>query len=730
MLGSMYPRLRALTIGAATLALCALAAFLMLGSTAHADGDLRLDTRQPMAPHAIARFNEARVTALYARAPAAARGRCTTTIEVPGQGSSCRLPGGMWGVKLADGTTGSTHGPDVLADSVPVVDPAAGLGLSDAGNITNFPNDSAFVACATNASTPHYTAVYARHGGANPADAAAVKVSIRAALRQASEFVRLQSIADGAAPGSTAARLRFACDASGTIDVRQADIPDVPDIDFDGLMEAIAATPVNAVFTATSRVVAFTDLDNSYGAAGQGLLYNDDRALSSNRNNGSDLFAAHYLVSSPATPTAEWDVFLHEMFHNFGATQDGAPDANREGHCTDDADIMCYDEPASPGNSLATNPSPSYPYGWVYTHSDCPNTELDCGSDTYFNGDPALTGPSWIATHWNAGAPINKWIDHGSRNLDLTAPQVPGSARATAVTSTTATVAWDPVEDDFPAAVSYRLHVRPSGAATTIVEAGPSITSTLTGFKPGATVNVRIDARDAAGNVSLRGPETSIALPGDGTAVTGGGVVDAQPKAGAAPGRPSFPVISNLAGHTARITWKRAERGGAVVSWRVRTQPVGGRPSSVYVPATDLSAIVAVVPGVPTTVFVDAVNDAGTTTSLATRVVGRTAGSTCTWSERDTTAPRKPSGLRVSSRGRTKVVLRFRPATDRSICGYQTVRLVRGTWRAVGAPLAFAARVAAFTGLTRNAAQQLGIRSIDASGNVSATVKVIARTTR
>ncbi|MCW2974528.1 MAG: endoglucanase [Thermoleophilia bacterium] len=723
MFGTMHRRLRALTIGASLLALCACGASLTMGSTAHADGDLRLDARQPMAPHAIARFNEAHSAALLTQAPTSVRGRCVTTIYVPGQGPSCRFGDtNLWGVRLRDGTTAVTHGADILPSTAPVIDPETALGLQDAGDLTTYPADSGFVTCATDARTPHYTAIYARRSGSTAIEAD-VKKSIRAALRQASEFTRAQSIAQGSAV-SAGVTMRFAC-AADQIDVRTANVGTTGPIGFVQLIDAVEATGVNASNTSTSRMVIFSDQPNSSNAAGQGYVYPDDRATTGNFNNDADLVAAHYLVSDPSTPTAYWDIFIHEMFHNFGATQDAAPDANGEGHCDTDKDVMCYQEQATTQNGRGVTAGTALP---TYSVAACGTTKLDCGGNTYFNAGPAPTG--WIATHWNAGHPRNRWLDFGTRNIDTIAPATPGGVRATAVTPTSATIAWDAVNDDTAGAVSYRVYVRPSGGSTSLVEAGTGLTTTLSNLAPGSTINARIDARDAAGNLSLRGPETSIALPGDGTAVTGGGVVDAQPKAGAAPGRPSFPVISSLTARTARITWKRAERGGAVVSWRVRTQPAGGRPSSVYVPATDLSATVAVVPGVPTTVFVDAVNDAGTTTSLATRVVGRTAGSTCTWSERDTTAPRKPSGLRVSSRGRTKVVLRFRPATDRSICAYQTVRLVRGTWRAVGAPLAFAARVAAFTGLTRNAAQQLGIRSIDASGNVSATVKVIARTTR
>jgi len=80
-------------------------------------------------------------------------------------------------------------------------------------------------------------------------------------------------------------------------------------------------------------------------------------------------------------------VAAHELIHTFGAVQASAPHATLGGHCTDGADIMCYND----------GTVPSYPHVLR-----CPLSYgrlLDCGADDYFAITP--TPGSYLATHWN-----------------------------------------------------------------------------------------------------------------------------------------------------------------------------------------------------------------------------------------------------------------------------------------------------------------------------------------
>lgn len=73
----------------------------------------------------------------------------------------------------------------------------------------------------------------------------------------------------------------------------------------------------------------------------------------------------------------------HELIHAMGGVSSLAPHGDGLGHCTDEHDVMCYDDGHIRGQI-------TYP---------CPEDEmlLDCGGDDYFNTDPP--GDSWLGLH-------------------------------------------------------------------------------------------------------------------------------------------------------------------------------------------------------------------------------------------------------------------------------------------------------------------------------------------
>lgn len=75
----------------------------------------------------------------------------------------------------------------------------------------------------------------------------------------------------------------------------------------------------------------------------------------------------------------------HEVVHTLGAVLEGAPNANSAGHCSDEHDIMCYDD--GTGTRLRKVCSEAW------------EQLLDCGGDDYFNPNPKPG--SYLATHWN-----------------------------------------------------------------------------------------------------------------------------------------------------------------------------------------------------------------------------------------------------------------------------------------------------------------------------------------
>src|SRR4051812_18098409 len=123
----------------------------------------------------------------------------------------------------------------------------------------------------------------------------------------------------------------------------------------------------------------------------------------SNVHNRGGLTSVLFSRDGAAAPgAAKWgwwpEGFLHEMTHNLGAVQWGAPHSTEPrgqtlpqyGHCWQGADVMCYAEDAGAAHAM---------------QQDCGGLpgaipqNYDCGRDDYFN--PAPAAGSYLATHWN-----------------------------------------------------------------------------------------------------------------------------------------------------------------------------------------------------------------------------------------------------------------------------------------------------------------------------------------
>jgi ribosomal protein L24E len=116
--------------------------------------------------------------------------------------------------------------------------------------------------------------------------------------------------------------------------------------------------------------------------------YEDDRGSSENFNNGNPI--------APATisriDNGCWglgaqgeSIEAHEIMHALGAVMPTSPHSTILGHCTDDADRMCYkDELTVKVNAVCASGHEAY---------------FDCRKDDYFNASAAPGG--YLANHWN-----------------------------------------------------------------------------------------------------------------------------------------------------------------------------------------------------------------------------------------------------------------------------------------------------------------------------------------
>ena len=119
---------------------------------------------------------------------------------------------------------------------------------------------------------------------------------------------------------------------------------------------------------------------------GIGQLHRDERSTGNlNDGAGAGLVARVDTRCWGLLELMGTSVEAHELVHTLGGVNPTAPHATPLGHCTDDGDVMCYQD--APITKLA---------------DVCPpqgDALLDCNGDDYFNPTPAAG--SYLATHWN-----------------------------------------------------------------------------------------------------------------------------------------------------------------------------------------------------------------------------------------------------------------------------------------------------------------------------------------
>ena len=115
-------------------------------------------------------------------------------------------------------------------------------------------------------------------------------------------------------------------------------------------------------------------------ACGLGYSWGDDSPGDSNGHNNEGYALLGLAGCFDWAPTA------HELLHAMGAVNASAPHGSLSGHCSDDQDIMCYDD-----GSL------KQPLAVVCDSAD--ENIIDCNGDDYFNVNPPAG--SYLANHWN-----------------------------------------------------------------------------------------------------------------------------------------------------------------------------------------------------------------------------------------------------------------------------------------------------------------------------------------
>jgi hypothetical protein len=292
------------------------------------------------------------------------------------------LPGGKWTC---------THGPDPH----PHIERDLRGGKAPAGLLLPDPNTSQRTAAAGNPfarcfgdgqSGPRLQAIYARASDVVDNYAASVPL-----IRQAAAEADAVFMASAGTAGAIR-HIRWQHDANCQPTVDHVVLSSRGD---DDLAQTIAELSALGYNDPNRKYVVWM---NSKALCGISSYYEDARPGAENFNNGNPVAPAT-VSRIDGHPSADPDdrgcwalgsqgtsIEAHEIMHALGAVMPTSPHSTVLGHCTDDADRMCYDDDLNLSQVVSV----------------CAANEealFDCRKDDYFNaaGSPA----GYLANNWN-----------------------------------------------------------------------------------------------------------------------------------------------------------------------------------------------------------------------------------------------------------------------------------------------------------------------------------------
>ena len=278
------------------------------------------------------------------------------------------LDNGLIRVEIPGGGSLVTHGPDPRS----AMNPLDLDGVLPNGLATRQP------ICATD----YYQHVlYGRLAGTP--DLAGVHVPV---IRQSMLQANAVLAADSYESGGVTADYKVLCDEAGNVRVDAF----------------TAASGSFADIVAGAKAAGFRDpradytifFDASSTACGIGSYSIDSSLAADNRSNsGGGYGIAYQGCWMDETP-------MHENAHNQGAVQPGTPNSTGTGgHCFEERDVLCYSPDGGDRNQ-----------GGVANLCSARVT-FDCGNDDYF--DSAPEAGEYLASHWNLGSALNRFIVFG-----------------------------------------------------------------------------------------------------------------------------------------------------------------------------------------------------------------------------------------------------------------------------------------------------------------------------
>ena len=279
-----------------------------------------------------------------------------------------RTRDGLFRVRLPDGGSVLTHGPDPKSEMNPLdADGTAPSAATERPPI-----------CASD----YYQHVLYAHLTTKPNLVGSQTTLIRSAIKQSNALLSSASMASG----GVTADYKVLCDGAGEIRVDSFATPST------AFSDTVTAAKAAGFADRRADYTIFLEAPSSFCGIGS---YQRDSSLSAdNRSNVGGGYAVSYkgcwLDETP----------MHENAHNQGAVQEDAPSSTGTGgHCFEERDVLCYSPDGGDRNQAGTV-------------SRCPNrVEFDCGDDDYF--DPAPEPGEYLSSHWNLGSALNRFIVFG-----------------------------------------------------------------------------------------------------------------------------------------------------------------------------------------------------------------------------------------------------------------------------------------------------------------------------
>ena len=298
---------------------------------------------------------------------------------VPGIGPAKAAGKGLLRVKLSNRDTVLTHGPDAepkARDAAP-------------GETPDVPGPERQPVCASD----HYQHVLYGYPADRATRFAAVKATILGEIKRMDAALNEEAQASG----GNGADYKVKCDATGEIQV-----------DFFQSTQPNAETTFSGVVSA-ARAAGFTSPNADYTiffdssappACGTGTYWPDERLSADNVNNSGGDYGVVY--SNCWTDRTA----MHENGHNQGAVQYDAPFSTGNGaHCNDGYDVMCYSDGGDKDVGMS-----------IFCTD---KMRFDCRHDTYF--DAAPEPGEYLASNWNLGSPLNRFIAFDAPATELPA---------------------------------------------------------------------------------------------------------------------------------------------------------------------------------------------------------------------------------------------------------------------------------------------------------------------